>query len=141
LNGDTLYTIYSFLPKEVLDTKDYNRLFDEFRIHNVAKGRDIFRSKSRELLNILADGDDERFEKAKAYLKQAPFTVEDLPALREATLKMYRDFDTTYYYTNANSRLIEVIRDRDTVDLATVDFVRANYYNLAGERELLRPFL
>src|SRR5690606_20057415 len=95
LNGDTLYTIYSFLPKEVLDTKDYNRLFDEFRIHNVAKGRDIFRSKSRELLNILADGDDERFEKAKAYLKQAPFTVEDLPALREATLKMYRDFDTT----------------------------------------------
>jgi hypothetical protein len=65
LNGDTLYSVYSFLPEEFLNTKDYQKLFNDFRISNEVRQADLFTRKPVQLLKALQTSDRTEFELAK----------------------------------------------------------------------------
>jgi uncharacterized protein YbaP (TraB family) len=140
LNGDTLYTIFCFLPAEAMNT-GYEKLFDEFRIKNEQKPERIFISKINELLGKLKSNDSTEFYSAKELLNKVRFKKTDVPLLQQALLHVYKDFDTAYYYyANANSILAGKIKELDST-YTSIEFIRDKYSTLTNEKEVLKPVL
>ncbi len=137
LNGDTLYYIYSFLPKEQVESKNYERLFNEFSFENIsaATGK-LYQRKPAALLTALGSQDSTEFEEAKKAFEEVDFNKEDLPLLQKATLIQYKDFDSSYYY-NINAEIINIIESLDS-DHTMLSFIKENYKEI--QQEYLKPF-
>ena len=138
LNGDTLYTVFGFLPPATLKNDNYNRLFNTIKVTQIKKAGFHLEHKTDRILKDLAEGDSATFASALESVSGASFTSEDLPKLHKAILQPYRDFDTNE--DGAHSQLIEKILAIDSG--STLGYIKYNYSSLAGSREKLKyPFL
>jgi hypothetical protein len=138
-NGDTLYSVYTFLPEAYLAQKNYQRLFDDFRITYEVKPVDFTIRKPQQLLLALQSTDSLAFETAKATLEEAVFIKEDIPLLQQAILHQYRDFDTSFYYS-INNTIAHQIEKLDSSN-SSLAFIRNQYPKLNEKNEYLKPFL
>lgn len=138
LNGDTLYTIFTFVPAEIVKQGEYDRFYRDFHLTNTTKPANLFTSKAAELIKALQTGDEEGFELAQTSLDKVEFTAADLPVLQDALLFVYRDSTDGSY--GIASQLIDKILKIDTAK-SSVAFVQTNYLELEEEKQSIKPLL
>ena len=133
LNGDTLYTLMSFIPTQYIDREEHDQFFSGFRVAYEDTSYSIFHSKAQKLLTDLRSTDSATFTEAADAVSSAYFTEEDRDLLQEALLLNYLD-DTTFY-TVRQQLAIKVIKMADST---TVAFVRSHFDELKGDREKIK---
>lgn len=134
LNGDTLYTLYTFLPESVLQQKEYRKFFEDFRIKNEVSPANLFRNKAEKYFKALLTTDSTEFETTKQMLDEISFTKSDLPILHRALLHPFIDFSPEEYCIH--DRIISIVVE--LADESTVKFVKDNYNALTGDKEALK---
>jgi uncharacterized protein YbaP (TraB family) len=132
LNGDTLYTLLSFIPHQYINDKEQQKFFEEFRIINEQTSSDIFKSKAAKLLKDLQSADPDVYSKASAEFAQAEFDQSDLPLLQQALLHEY------IYDTNADNRSMLQNRVSMYADSSTTSFIHQNFSGLTGTKEPIK---
>lgn len=135
LNGDTLYTLFCFLPRQYADEAEHSRFFNGFTVVQENLHPSIYSSKAALLLNDLRSADTAVFEKASAAFSDVTFGKEDQPLLHEALLKEYIDDSTDGYYT-IRTRIVNTLRP--LADSSTVSFIREQFPRLTGSREKIK---
>lgn len=127
LHGDTLYTLLAYIPPAYLDHPDHVDFFTSFRIHGDKKiPTGLFTRKTDKLLKALVESDSTGFEAALNAISSADFVKADLPLLKEALIKTYRDDSILYH--SVKSYIIRSFHG--LADSGTVDFIRQNYDRL-----------
>jgi hypothetical protein len=130
LHGDTLYTLITYIPQAYIDQPGHQDFFREFRIANDSKAAtSIFTPKADRLFAALEQSDSAGFDAAVTTLRSITFTKNDLPQVRNALLKSYRDDSLSY--GSVKSTLIRSMTG--LTDDATVDFIRDHYDELKGQ--------
>lgn len=126
LNGDTLYSVMSFVPREYIDQKDHRQFYDEFRIINERTESAVYTSKAKKILENLRSADTLVFSEAVAALGTAVFAKDDRPLLHQAFLHHYIDDTVSQYVeTTTRDKLLDAIGNLS--DSSTVDFIRTHY--------------
>jgi uncharacterized protein YbaP (TraB family) len=138
LHGDTLYTLITFIPAQYINDDSHSRFFDEFRLSRPAPPSTIYNSKAFGLLADLSLQDPAQFEKASEAFSSARFGKEDKELLEQALLRSYFD-DTPYNYYNTRQKIVNALSD--LADSATVDYVRAQFPLLTGDKEFIKFYL
>jgi uncharacterized protein YbaP (TraB family) len=133
VNGDTLYLLMAFLPKQQVDSKNEKKFFDDFRVTNEVQPT-IYIKKAKELLQALASRDTAVFSDALEVFQKVNFDKEDLPLLHQALVQNYIKREDDYY--TVNDRIADVLED--LADESTIEFVANNYNNLGAEKEPLK---
>lgn len=139
MNGDTLYSIYSFLPEQYLEQENFKRVFEDFTMNVESPARTLYNKKTMQLMLALQSKDSATFSSAKETLAYVNFSREDIPDLQQALLYPYMDFDTTYYY-NIGKDISVKIEELDS-SYSSIEFIRKNYPLLSGDREMIKPYL
>jgi uncharacterized protein YbaP (TraB family) len=135
LDGDTLYTLISFIPPQYIDETAHRQFFEEFRVVAENLHPTIFKSKAALLLTDLSSADSATFAKASQAFYSASFEKEDRDLLHQALLKDYIDDTLGAYYT-IRQRVVD--RLQDLADSSTVAFVRENLPLQTGNREKIK---
>ena len=133
LVGDTLYIIYSIAMKEVHDTKNYHRFFEDFRLVNEKAVSTLFQKKTGAYLSALAKADSAALEDLKPVLDEVSFGEEDLPLLHPALLRKYADSGE---YSSVSDKLFDIVGELNSK--STAEFVKKTYPELPAEKEHLR---
>lgn len=135
LNGDTLYSLVSFIPAQYIERSEPGQFFDAFRVSKENSDHSIFKSKAALLFKDLQSADSAIFTKASDALSTAEFAKEDMGWLHQGLLNNYFD-DTSDSYYKTRDRIISVLENM--ADSSTVEFVRLKYTMLPPEKELLK---
>ena len=136
LNGDTLYTIVSFIPTQYIERKDHRQFFDDFRVAKENPVSSAYTSKAAKLFIDLLSKDSATFAKASDAIRTASFSKADLPGLHTALTHIYRD-DSDYY--NTSNKISNVLKR--LADSTTVDFIRSHFDSLQGDKEHIKSDL
>ena len=139
LNGDTLYSVYTFIPDEFLNSDNYQKLFNDFKISYPVKPFDFTVRKPAALLEALKTKDSTAFETASTYLSESSFIADDIPLLQQAMLYLYRDFDSIYYF-NTNKTIADLLEKLDS-NHTSIRFFRENYPGITRENEYAKPYI
>lgn len=131
VNGDTLYTLLTFIPSQYVNDINHQRFFDDFRVLNQVEPT-IYKNKAGELLNALNTKDSAEFEELVGVINKITFTAKDLPHLHQAITKKYKDYAPDKYIVN--DKLINIIQE--IADPSTVTFIQENYAGLKSDEEL-----
>jgi uncharacterized protein YbaP (TraB family) len=135
LNGDTLYSLVSFIPAQYIERNEPGQFFDAFRVSRENNNHSIFKSKAALLFKDLQSPDSAVFTRASGALSTAEFVKEDRPWLHQGLLNNYLD-DTTDSYNKTRDRIIDILES--IVDSSTVEFIQSQYKTLPPEKELLK---
>jgi uncharacterized protein YbaP (TraB family) len=136
LNGDTLYTLISFIPSQYVGKKEYCRFFEEFRIINENRSPTIFESKASLLLADLRSTESSVHAKALAALSDAAFSKDDMPLLQTALLESYPTDSTG---VDPRQKIVDILQDM--TDSSTIEFIRENFPLQAGKNEVVKFYL
>lgn len=132
LNGDTVYTLISFIPTFHINETGHQKFFDDFRVDREEVST-IYNNKAERLLTALRTTDSAAFEKASVVLPEVEFEKNDLPFLHRALLENYRDSGNNYGVHDRLRRIVEELENP-----ATIDFIRDHYHELKGSKESLK---
>lgn len=135
LNGDTLYTLMSFIPSQYIDNKESNQFFNEFRVTNENINPGIFKNKAGLIFQDLGSVDSAIFVKASEAISTAVFAKEDIHLLHQGLLNNYLD-DTLEYYTTTRDKIMGVLENM--TDNSTVEFINEHFIKLPAEKEILK---
>lgn len=138
LNGDTMYTLLSFIPSQYIDEKNLGQFFDDFRVVPEDRHFTLFTSKADRLLTDLQAADSVTFTKASDAFSASLFNTEDRPLLYQALLKEYIDDTTNIYYTSRDKILNALLKMTDS---STIRFVQEQYPLQSGKKERLKLVL
>lgn len=128
VNGDTLYTLYSVIPRQDTGSRTHNAFFADFRIgHKVPPT--ICTNKAESLFAALRTGDSAAYADAASNLSLVTFDRNDLPLLHQALLQPDRGDDQ---YESVSATLIKIVGGM--ADSSTVDFIEKNYTGLSGDK-------
>lgn len=138
LHGDTLYKVFTYTPRLLLDHENTRQFFSRFSLASTAPATTLFINKTAQLVADLGSADSTTFSKASDYLYDAELQHADLAAFYPLLIKPLKDFSDEDFDTND-----ELIRSIAPIaDTATVDFVRLHYPTLQGaSRKLQYPLL
>lgn len=140
LTGTELYELFGHFTAADL-SNGYNRFFDEFTVGNSKPAINHPVSKAGELAATISRADSATLASIKRWWEYIPFGKDDLPHLQSVLLKLYPDFDTSYYnYKNMNGMLFSTIEKMDTVN-NTLDYIRKNYRNIDLRNEYIKPYV
>ncbi len=137
-NGDTVYTLISFIASQYVEEEPQRAFFEKFRFDKEISTAGLYQSKAAQLLNDLRSLDSATRERALGAVDDAPFTSEDLPLLHQALMAQYPD-DSLSDYTATRSHVSRILRKYS--DSSTVDFIRKQYDQLKDRREALKMTL
>ena len=136
INGDTLYTILAFIPKQYANAEQTKKFFEDFRIVKEVQPT-IYTKKSKQLLEALKSKDSTEFAMALDAFDKVKFEKDDLPLLHQSLLHNYIKRDGDYY--TVNEKLIDELEV--LADSSTVKFVLKNYPLLNKENDSIKYFL
>jgi uncharacterized protein YbaP (TraB family) len=138
INGNELYELFGYFDSADL-WESHHRIFDEFAISRRQTPVDRTIPKLTELAQVLENGNADDAKRANLWWSLLPLSTADLPTLQNMLLKLYADFDSTYY-DGMNAELFSKVKELDTLN-TTVDFLKKKY--AAGEikNEYLKPFI
>lgn len=141
LHDDTLYTLISFIPAELVSDEAHAQFFEKFSIRNDHTTSSVLKNKAAAFFDALSSRDSLRFSKATEVIGDISFDKTDLPLLHKALLGTY--LDDTLAWNNARDKLIRAIEP--VTDSSTVLFIKTNYHLLADrgsdQLELLNVLL
>lgn len=136
LNGDTLYSLISYIPAWSIYDKEHDRFFEDFRATNEQAHTSLYKSKAGKLLTDIRSADSATFAAASAAFDQQPlFTVDDKQLLEKALLQIYPD-DTSNLWYGKRDRIGNILQG--FMDSATITYMKDNYYSLTGDRETIK---
>jgi len=133
LNGDTLYALYTFASPEVLENKNYQRFFEDFRLIRETSAQTITKRKTAEFFSALKNADTASIKELKSLFKTLEFDNEDLPILHQAALVNYSDSSSDEPIAFSIFDIIAGLQDA-----STIDFVKKAYIELPADKEHLR---
>jgi uncharacterized protein YbaP (TraB family) len=138
LNGDTLYTLFSFQNEEVLHSDYFGKFFSDAGF-SATYTPTIFNNKAAVLFQALQSKDSAVSATANAALKKAVFSKQDLPLLYAAFTKKYlantdEDYDIN---TLLADKIIEV-NDSNVVDFVNGHYEMQNDSSANVQMEMLR---
>jgi uncharacterized protein YbaP (TraB family) len=133
VNGDTLYSLMIFIPKQYRDNENIEKFFNEFKVDKELPPT-IYTSKAKELLEALKTNDSTKLAKAIEVFNIVSFAKTDLPLLHQALLDVYQKPEE--YYLTINERIVNVMED--IADSSTVQFIASNYTKLDPAKEELK---
>jgi uncharacterized protein YbaP (TraB family)/predicted Zn-ribbon and HTH transcriptional regulator/putative component of toxin-antitoxin plasmid stabilization module len=131
INGDTLYQVLAYIPKQYINESSNLRVFDDFRVIN-EKAPEIYANRAKELFDSLQTKDSTRFESFFETLGTVKFSSEDLPVLHAALLKTYAEPED--FISTVPEKIINELEKQD--DPATVQFIAANYGAFDDKEEI-----
>ena len=133
-NGDSIYAIFSHLPRQLEKDANINRLYESFRFNREQTARPWLDNKAKQLLEALHATDSATAATAREALSDAPFTSDDLPLLYQALLYPYpgEEADNPLLYHNLTRA---IAKEKDST---TLSFIAAQYPLLNGEKESLK---
>ncbi|MDX1955423.1 MAG: TraB/GumN family protein [Chitinophagaceae bacterium] len=134
LNGDTLFTLFTFIPETSLDEKRYTTFFDEFKVTKEVSSQSIFSDRSGKLKQGLASTDSATFAKAVDAFTEMTFYKKDLPFLHDGLTRIYRD-DSTMYYTMQDRIIDELSKLKDP---STIQFIKERYKKIPASSAKVR---
>lgn len=141
LNADTVYTIYGFLPNESLETANYQKLFDEFRITTEVQPAKVYERRPETLLKALQSEDSVVYEQAWEAFGDVQFERQDIPLLQRSLLHHYNRFEDTYYSSsNFNEKIASKIIQLDS-NHTSISFIRDNYNKIEPGHEEAKLYL
>lgn len=127
LNGDTLYSFYTFQDQTGLNDAQVKSFFSDVQFPG-EKPTTIFTNKAVKLMQALNSGDSAVVADARKVLMLVEFTKADLPLLFEALPKKYYQSQDEYNTVNVLlANAIKEIDDSSVVDLAD------KYYRLKND--------
>jgi uncharacterized protein YbaP (TraB family) len=132
LNGDTLYTLVSFIASQYINNPDHERFFTDFRVSKEHKTT-IFQNKAAKLLSAMQTTDSVTFENATSVFNTITFTQKDLPLLHRALFFQYRDAGEG---SSVHDRIVRTVIE--LADTSTVGFIERNYHSLDKINEGLK---
>jgi len=136
LNGDTLYTLASFIASQYISDPEHEKFFNDFRVAEEHKPT-IFKNKAERLLVSLQTHDSAEYARASSVFNMVTFTERDRPLLHKALLFPYGDEGAG---SSVYDRIVRTVIEM--ADTSTVGFIERNYHALDGNREELKyPFL
>lgn len=135
-NGDTLYSVFGFATEDQFQQANYIKLFNEVQFANRSLSQNYLTNKTFRILKDLKEGDSATFVMASEGLRNAVFTVADLPLLQNALLYPYRDVDGYSFGYGINGDLINEIIKLD--EGSSLGFVEKNYASLKDSTEKLK---
>ncbi len=134
LNGDTLFTLFTFIPESSLDEKRYNAFFDDFKVTKEVATQSIFSDRSEKLKQGLASADSATFSRAVDAFSEMTFSQKDLPFLHDGLTRIYRD-DSTAYYTLQDCIIDQVSKLNDP---STIQFIKERYKKIPASSAKVR---
>ena len=132
VNGDTLYTLFAYIPADYINHASTSKFFDDFRVTQEVTPV-IYSKKIDPLFDSLRSTDSAEFHNAKDVFHAIEFDTEDIPELHQALTYVY--LDSSNPYGIYSSILEEVVRLKNS---NTVDFIRSNYSTLNDHRDKLK---
>jgi len=126
LNGDSLYLLLAYIPRQDSGRAAYSRFFDDFRAET-ERAPTIFTDRSAALLAALAMPSDSVFGNARDVFSTMTFGRNDISFLRHALLHSYMDSTDNY---GMSYKIAEELRALN--DTAVVDFLEQHYAELQG---------
>jgi uncharacterized protein YbaP (TraB family) len=132
LNGDSVYLLVSFIPRQFANDQNVERFFSDFKVVNEESTSNISKSKAELLLKDLGSVDTSIFHPALEAMRTAKFGAEDKSYLEKALLELYLD-DTIY---GAKQYVISAVNE--LADDKTVEFIRSNFASLKGKKEIAK---
>lgn len=138
LNGNELYEMYGHYALQDMNP-GYNRFYDEFKLAAVKPRDDRSHSGSQYLKKFLTEAGDEDIKMVKSFWNELDFTEADVPALREMMLKIYPDFDSSYY-SNLNKKIYDQLQYIDS-NHTSVSFFREKYKTITSRDEYAKPLI
>jgi hypothetical protein len=134
VNGDSLYTLISFIPSQYVQDQKHDLFFNSFRV-KTEKAPLLYTKKPKALLEALRSSDSATVRKAVAVLAQVIFTRQDLPLLHQALFEDYLKIEEDWEISIQE----KIAREFATLgDASTVSFIESNYFLLSGEKERLK---
>lgn len=133
--GDSVYILFSHMPRQLVHEANVNRFFDSFSLAHEPTAKPWLDNKAGQLLEALHSADSATAEKARAALGNAAFTREDLPLLHRALLYPYRKEEETTNYSIYNHLTFAIAEKNDS---STLSFIAAQYHVTNGENEQLK---
>jgi hypothetical protein len=127
VNGDTLYSIISFVPRLYINRDNHQNFFKKFTIGKEVMPT-IYTNKASKLFQALQSKDSIVYEKALEALNNTNFGLEDLPLLQNALMQQYRDSAASY---NARESLVTLLIKFE--DAGTPEFIAGNYSKVTDE--------
>jgi uncharacterized protein YbaP (TraB family) len=119
LNGDTVYTVYTYQDEKALQQAEAKSFFGtaQFAAQYPVS---IFNNKAAKLLQALGSSDSAIVAEARDLLYQVDFTKNDLPLLYEALIKKYNAFE------NDSRSINEMLADKIATinDSSVIAFAR-----------------
>lgn len=139
VNGNELYEIFGHLAYQDLN-EFYNKFYTDFKVVNEKKSNEKGISKAAELADEISKADKKSTDEIKQWWDYVDFSKGDIPALQKMAFKLHADFDTTYYYSNLNTKIFEKIEELDS-NHTTIEFIKANYSSITSANEYIKPFI
>jgi uncharacterized protein YbaP (TraB family) len=140
LNGNELYEVFGHFALQDLPGK-YNRFFDDFKVLEEKPGWNKSQPKVNELEAVLRKAGLETTNEIKLWWDVLEFTNSDVSAIQKMALRIYPDFDSTYYsYTNLNKKIFDLINSLDS-NHTTVGFIKNNYASIQPADELVKGYI
>ncbi|MDQ3552011.1 MAG: hypothetical protein M3413_10815, partial [Bacteroidota bacterium] len=137
-HNDSTYTLIFIAPEQYATSSMFDSFFKSFRFIDFVKTTKHLEDKTERILRDLLSSDTTTFQEAQAAINDVNFSVKHLPALHQALLEPYSDFDENTYCTH--DMIIRKIASLQ--DASTISFVEKNYASLTGDNERLKfPFL
>jgi uncharacterized protein YbaP (TraB family) len=140
LNGNELYEVFGHFAVGDLPGK-YSRFFDDFRVLEEKPVWNKSQPKVNELEAVLRKADLEITNEIKQWWDVLEFKTSDVPAIQKMALRIYPDFDSTYYsHTNLNKMIFNQIYSLDS-NHTTVGFIINNYASIQPADELVKGYI
>jgi hypothetical protein len=133
VNGDTLYTLLSYIPKQYIDRSGHQKFYSDFRVSHEVQPT-IYTTKASELIQALESKDSIEFTRAIQALYDSKFGKEDLPLLHKALIGNYVRMSSDS--VQINEKFIHVLGDLG--DSTTLKFIASKYSTISSEKEELK---
>lgn len=137
-NGNEMYELYGNYAKQDLSEK-YNRFFEDFKVLTEKKPWDMSQSKTNKLADLIKDADLKKINEINHWWNALEFTKEDIPSLQNMLLKIYPDFDSSYYNT-LNNKVFDKIELLDS-NHTTVEYIKSNYSLIQPKNDYIKGYV
>ncbi len=138
LKGNELYELFGNFATQDLPGM-YDRFYDDFRITGKEQERSIPAPGIKAMLEALQHADRKSADEIKEWWDYLSFSAADLPFLQECLLRIYPDFDTTYY-GNLNRKLFDAVVAVDS-NHSTINYISDHFGSISPADEYIKPFV
>jgi uncharacterized protein YbaP (TraB family) len=116
LNGDTVYTLFTYTNNEQQHGKTYKSVFESFKTEIDYGKTSLLTNRTEQLFKALRDGDSTEYSRAVTGFNYVNFTTSDLSKLHEELLYNFRDSLASYTINQEIGARLILLNDPSTLN-------------------------